>query len=200
MSIRNRVIAGGAVAMVAVTLGGVSLALADNSVSAQVISGQMTYYNDSGYGACGTVVDAADEDLVAVSHEWWTSANPNKDPLCDGVSVEVTYDGKTITVPVKDMCPSCDAGHLDLSQTAFEQLAPLEKGLVKGISWKFVTDDGKNITPPASPEPSSTSESGVAPSDTGSVFPSRFVAPYVETWKSPEVFEEARRAGLRYAT
>ncbi|MFF8884148.1 chitinase, partial [Streptomyces flaveolus] len=31
-------------------------------------------------------------------------------------------------------------------------------------------------------------------------FPSRFVAPYVETWKSPEVFEEARRAGLRYAT
>lgn len=84
MSIRNRIIAGGAVALVTVTLGGVSLALADNPVSAQTISGQMTYYNDSGYGACGSRVDAASEDLVAVSHEWWTSADPNQDRLCRG--------------------------------------------------------------------------------------------------------------------
>ncbi|WP_320779631.1 cysteine/serine endopeptidase inhibitor, partial [Streptomyces sp. CRN 30] len=134
MSIRNRFIAGGAVAVVSVTLGSVSLALADDPISTETIAGQMTYYNDKGYGACGTQVDAATEDLVAVSHEWWTSADPNQDRLCDGVSVQVSYEGKTITVPVKDMCPSCDSGHLDLSQTAFEQLAPLEKGLVKGIT------------------------------------------------------------------
>ncbi|GHI33409.1 hypothetical protein Sdagh_51390 [Streptomyces daghestanicus] len=97
-------------------------------------------------------MDAATEDLVAVSHEWWTSADPNQDPLCDGVSVQVSYGGKTITVPVKDMCPSCDSGHLDLSQSAFEQLAPLEKGLVEGITWKFVTEDGKDIAPPTGGE------------------------------------------------
>ncbi|GGT14990.1 MULTISPECIES: cysteine/serine endopeptidase inhibitor [Streptomyces] len=191
MPIRNRVIAGGAVAVVAVALGGVSLALADTPVSAEEIAGQMTYYNDKGYGACGTQVDAATEDLVAVSHEWWTSADPNQDPLCDGVSVQVSYGGKTITVPVKDMCPSCDSGHLDLSQSAFEQLAPLEKGLVEGITWKFVTEDGKDIAPPTG---------GEAPLATDSAFPSRYAAPYVETWKSPSVLEEARAAGLRYAS
>ncbi|MFB0619614.1 cysteine/serine endopeptidase inhibitor [Streptomyces sp. AGS-58] len=200
MFIRNRIIAGGAVALVTVTLGGVSLALADNPVSTRTVSGQMTYYNDSGYGACGSVVDAATEDLVAVSHEWWTSADPNQDRLCRGVDVQVTYNGKTITVPVKDMCPSCDAGHLDLSQTAFRKLAPLEKGLVKGISWKFVTDGGEAIEPPStSPEPEG---SGVPASGAsgGSGWPSRYAAPYMETWGSPSELEKARQAGLRYAT
>lgn len=197
MSIRNRIIAGGAVALVTVTLGSVSLALADDPISTRTVSGQMTYYNDSGYGACGSQVDAATEDLVAVSHEWWTSANPNEDRLCDGVDVEVTYDGKTITVPVKDMCPSCDAGHLDLSQTAFEKLAPLEKGLVKGISWRFVTDGGEAI---ALPSPSGEPEASAAPASGGAGWPSRYAAPYVETWGSPSDLDRARQAGLRHAT
>ncbi|MEU2736945.1 cysteine/serine endopeptidase inhibitor, partial [Streptomyces sp. NPDC007095] len=162
MSIRNRIIAGGVVALVAVALGGASWALADNAVGTQDISGEMTYYNDSGYGACGTVVNAANQDLVAVSHEWWTSADPNQDRLCRGVSVQVTYNGKTITVPVKDMCPSCAAGHIDLSQSAFQKLAPLEKGLVKGITWKFVTDDGEGVALPSSPSPSPSPVSGGA--------------------------------------
>ncbi|MFF7361463.1 cysteine/serine endopeptidase inhibitor [Streptomyces sp. NPDC008125] len=201
MSFRNRIIAGGAVALLAVTLGGVSLALADDPAGNQEMTGQMTYYNASGYGACGDVVDAATEDLVAVSHAWWTTDDPNEDPICDGVSVEVSYEGKSITVPVRDQCPSCAADHLDLSQTAFEQLAPLEKGLVQGITWKFVTDDGREITRPSS---STSSSPGLAPGNpplaTGSAFPSRFAAPYVETWGSPSVLEEARAAGLRYAT
>ncbi|MFF5860050.1 cysteine/serine endopeptidase inhibitor, partial [Streptomyces sp. NPDC012751] len=200
MSNRNRIIAGAAVAAVTVTLGGVSLALADNSVSTQTVSGQMTYYNDSGYGACGTVVDAATEDLVAVSHEWWTSEDPNQDRLCKGVKVQVSYNGKTITVPVKDMCPSCNADHLDLSQTAFEKLAPLEKGLVKGITWKFVTDGGEPIEAPSgSPEPE-VSGSPAPDSSNGSGFPSRYAAPYVETWGSPDELDKARQAGLKYAT
>ncbi|MEU3862610.1 cysteine/serine endopeptidase inhibitor, partial [Streptomyces sp. NPDC028722] len=200
MSNRNRIIAGGAVALVTVTLGGVSMALADNPVSTRTVSGQMTYYNDSGYGACGSVVDAAGQDLVAVSHEWWTSADPNQDRLCRGVDVQVTYNGKTITVPVKDMCPSCTADHIDLSQTAFQKLAPLEKGLVKGITWKFVTHGGEAIELPSpSPEPGG---SGVPASDAPGApgFPSRYAAPYVETWGSPADLEKARQAGLRYAT
>jgi expansin (peptidoglycan-binding protein) len=197
VSIRNRVIAGGAVAVLAVTLGGVSLALADNSVSTQDITGQMTYYNDSGYGACGTVIDAATQDLVAVSHEWWMSASPKEDQLCHGVLVQVSYGGKSITVPVKDMCPSCDAEHIDLSQAAFKRLAPLEKGVVDGITWKFVTDDGSWTVP--APLRSATPGGGTdAPGRTS--FPARFAAPYVETWKSPSALQAARAAGLRYAT
>jgi hypothetical protein len=102
------------------------------------MTGTMTFYNDKGFGACGTSINAATQMLVAVSYRWWTTANPNKDPLCHGISVQVTYKGHTITVPVKDKCPSCDATHIDLSQAAFKRLAPLSRGVVSGITWKFV--------------------------------------------------------------
>ncbi|GAA2226685.1 MULTISPECIES: cysteine/serine endopeptidase inhibitor [Kitasatospora] len=111
------------------------------------VGGSMTYYTDAGYGACGTRIDPGSELLVAVSHTWWTSANPNNDPLCKGISVKVTYHGKTVTVPVRDKCPSCDAGHIDLSRPAFAKLAPLDKGVVNGITWQFVTAGGKALGP-----------------------------------------------------
>jgi len=41
-------------------------------------------------------------------------------------------------VPVEDKCASCDADHIDLSQQAFAELAPLSVGVVNGITWKFV--------------------------------------------------------------
>jgi hypothetical protein len=107
------------------------------------MTGSMTYYNDIGYGACGAPINAATENLVAVSYQWWTTANPNNDPICQGISVQVTYNGKTITVPVKDKCPSCDSTHIDLSQPAFQQLAPLSVGVVNGITWKFVGLSGR---------------------------------------------------------
>lgn len=129
----------GAVA-VATTMSGTSAMAATASIPiGQSMTGSMTYYNDAGYGACGTTINAATEDLVAVSYQWWTTANPNNDPLCQGISVQVTWNGTTITVPVKDKCPSCDAGHIDLSQTAFAKLAPLSVGVVTGITWKFVS-------------------------------------------------------------
>ena len=101
-------------------------------------SGNMTYYTDAGYGACGTQINASTQYLVAVSYQWWTTANPNVDPLCSGISVKVSYQGKTITVPVEDKCPSCAAGHIDLSEPAFAELAPLSEGNVSGITWEFV--------------------------------------------------------------
>lgn len=48
----------------------------------QPFQGHFTYYNDAGTGACGQYLDASNQKLVAVSHEWFTSANPNNDPLC----------------------------------------------------------------------------------------------------------------------
>jgi hypothetical protein len=114
--------------------------------------GTATYYNNSGYGACGTYINPASEMLVAVSYAWWTSANPNNDPLCSGVSVQVTYNGKTITIPVKDQCPSCDAGHIDLSQAAFAQFASVDPNTTPGVlnvSWKFVSSSGGSTPPPS---------------------------------------------------
>jgi hypothetical protein len=107
--------------------------------------GVATYYNDAGYGACGTQINAATEMLVAVSYQWFTTANPNADPLCSGISVQVTYNGKTITVPVEDKCPSCDATHIDLSQAAFGQFASTDPNTTPGVlnvTWKFVSSSG----------------------------------------------------------
>ncbi len=115
----------------------------------QPMSGEMTYYNDVGYGACGTPIDASSQYLVAVSYQWWTAANPNNDPLCSGISVQVTYGGKTLTLPVADKCPTCDAGHIDLSQPAFAEFAPLGTGVVTGITWQFVSSGGTAPTLPA---------------------------------------------------
>ncbi|WP_063836095.1 cysteine/serine endopeptidase inhibitor [Actinacidiphila yeochonensis] len=108
----------------------------------QPVTGEMTYYNDAGYGACGTPVDASTQYLVAVSYQWWTAANPNNDPLCQGISVQVTYGGRTLTLPAADKCPSCDATHIDLSQPAFAEFAPLGTGVVTGVTWEFVSSGG----------------------------------------------------------
>ncbi|BBA98951.1 hypothetical protein RVR_5366 [Actinacidiphila reveromycinica] len=114
----------------------------------QSMTGEMTYYNDAGYGACGTPIDASSQYLVAVSYQWWTAANPNADPLCDGISVQVSYGGKTITVPVADKCPTCDATHIDLSEPAFTEFAPTGTGVVTGITWQFVSSGGTTTPPP----------------------------------------------------
>ncbi|MFB7473516.1 cysteine/serine endopeptidase inhibitor [Kitasatospora sp. NPDC056184] len=132
-----RVLAGvplAAAAIVALSAGSASAAIPVN----QPMTGKATYYNDAGYGACGTRINAATQLLVAVSHTWWTTANPNNDPVCQGISVKVSYQGKTLTVPVKDQCPSCDATHIDLSQPAFAKFAPLGQGVINGLTWQFV--------------------------------------------------------------
>ncbi|XP_055354257.1 papain inhibitor-like isoform X2 [Paramacrobiotus metropolitanus] len=126
---------------------GVFVALAAVIVSAQAnipwgktfTGTKLTFYNDAGYGACGTQINAASQDLVAISHEWYTSANPNVDPFCtNDVCVRVTYNGKSITAPVKDKCPSCSKAHLDLSKTAFQQFADTSVGVLQGATYSFV--------------------------------------------------------------
>ncbi|MGW4380641.1 cysteine/serine endopeptidase inhibitor [Kitasatospora sp. NPDC004531] len=102
------------------------------------MTGKATYFTDTGYGACGTQINAGTQLLVAVPAAWWTTANPNNDPLCKGISVKVSYQGKTLTLPVKDKCPTCASTHLDLSKPAFAQFAPLDQGVINGISWQFV--------------------------------------------------------------
>jgi Ricin-type beta-trefoil lectin domain/Lytic transglycolase len=91
-----------------------------------------------------------------VSYQWFTTANPNADPLCSGVSVQVTYNGKTITVPVEDKCPSCDATHIDLSQAAFGQFASTDPATTPGVlnvTWQFVSGSGGTPPPAAATGP-----------------------------------------------
>uniref|UniRef100_A0AC34QL81 RlpA-like protein double-psi beta-barrel domain-containing protein n=1 Tax=Panagrolaimus sp. JU765 TaxID=591449 RepID=A0AC34QL81_9BILA len=75
--------------------------------------------------------------LVAASHGWFTSDNPNDYPIC-GVCVQVEFNGNSITVPVKDKCPSCPKDHMDLSLPAFLALENPDVGNVYGATFTFV--------------------------------------------------------------
>ena len=45
-----------------------------------------------------------------------------------------------VTVRIVDLCPECQAGHLDLSREAFAQIADLPLGRVS-ITWQVVSPD-----------------------------------------------------------
>lgn len=92
-------------------------------------SGEATYYDAEGVGACG--IDTPPDYLVAaINDEQYSKAN------C-GRCVSVTGPKGTVVVRVIDKCPGCDAGDLDLSETAFSKIANKSAGRVK-ITWRFV--------------------------------------------------------------
>ena len=79
--------------------------------------------------------------VVALPHSLFDSkmggSNPNNNPLC-GKKVKASFDDKSIEVKVVDRCPGCDENDLDLSPTAFQKLAPLDKGRLKNMKWHFL--------------------------------------------------------------
>ena len=70
-----------------------SLSLAQGWYIGQSWQGDFTYYTDSGYGACGSQVDASTQELVAISWTQWAGGNPNNDPICNNVCLNVQFNG-----------------------------------------------------------------------------------------------------------
>lgn len=70
-----------------------------------------------GYVACG---DPLDDSVIeaAISKYWWNSpTNPNADPICTAsgqTHVRMTYNGVTLTMPVRDKCCGCNPDSIDL--------------------------------------------------------------------------------------
>ncbi|KAG9123242.1 hypothetical protein FRC07_015193 [Ceratobasidium sp. 392] len=82
---------------------------------------------EEGTGACGWKSKNT-EHVVAIG-----GANKS---TC-GKTATVTYKGKSVKVKVVDECPVCGHNNIDLSPSAFEQLAPKREGKLDGISWKY---------------------------------------------------------------
>ena len=61
----------------------------------------------------------------------------SRNPMC-GRKMRVTYGDKSVTVTVADTCPGCSVGSVDLTPTAFEQLAPLSVGRIHGVKWTLL--------------------------------------------------------------
>jgi expansin (peptidoglycan-binding protein) len=97
-----------------------------------VHQGVATYYDATGAGAC--LFDASPGDLMVAAMDAPEFANSE---VC-GEFVSVTGPRGTITVRIVDLCPECQAGHLDLSREAFAQIADLPQGIVP-ITWQVVS-------------------------------------------------------------
>eukprot|EP01132_Coremiostelium_polycephalum_P001349 gene1349-1704_t len=124
-------------------------------------NGEASWFTDTGLGACGKPINANSEFLVAAPEGHWTTSNPNKDPICNNVYVKVTYNGKTITVPVKDQCPSqyCPTNKIDLSKAAFKSLADEDLGIIP-VTWEYVSGSGSGGSTTTSTPGSTTSTTG----------------------------------------
>ena len=94
-------------------------------------SGQATYYNADGTGACG--FKATPNNLLVAA----MNGSQYKKSLC-GQCVLVTGPKGMVKVRIVDLCPGCAMGGLDLSESAFAKISPLSAGRVK-ITWHFVT-------------------------------------------------------------
>ncbi|OBZ68224.1 hypothetical protein A0H81_11844 [Grifola frondosa] len=98
--------------------------------SVNAYSGNATWYQSS-VGGC-SVNDSNPEDfLVALGPSEY-----NGGASCSGL-VRIDYDGKSVVATVNDLCPTCPPGNIDLSATAFEELAELSEFLIS-VTWDFV--------------------------------------------------------------
>lgn len=95
--------------------------------------GVATYYDFAdGSGACMFEATPHDLDVAALNAEQYARA-----AYC-GACAHVEGPEGTVTVRLVDLCPECEAGHLDLSPSAFEKIAPISAGRVD-ISWRLVS-------------------------------------------------------------
>jgi expansin (peptidoglycan-binding protein) len=96
--------------------------------------GAMTYY-EVGLGACGHDDSGKgdSENIVAMSAELMGNSNH----MC-GRKINITgKDGQTIEATVRDKCPSCSPGELDVSNKVFKEIVgDLGVGRSK-VSWSF---------------------------------------------------------------
>ena len=97
-------------------------------------SGQATYYEATGEGACG--FDASPDNLMVAAINELDYHNS----LPCGTYIQVSGPDGEIIVRIVDYCPTCDSGDIDLSEEAFALIAEPVLGIVP-ITWSYVEPD-----------------------------------------------------------
>ena len=92
-------------------------------------TGVATYYDATGAGACSFDPSPGDLDVAAMDAVEW-----NGSAVC-GECAHVIGPSGEVTVRIVDLCPECEAGHLDLSIEAFAKIAQVSAGRVP-ITWQ----------------------------------------------------------------
>lgn len=98
-------------------------------------TGDATYYtlykNAGAMGSCGTPLPS-DNMIVALS----SAMNAGNCGKCISVQ-NADGTGSAVKAQVWDTCPECATDAIDLSDVAFQQLAPLSSGRIQ-VKWSFV--------------------------------------------------------------
>ncbi|KAF6009767.1 hypothetical protein HII13_000552 [Brettanomyces bruxellensis] len=110
-----------------------SSATSTSSGSKTTYTGRGTYYG-VGQGNCGWVSQDS-QHVVAISQRLYnTLSNQYSFSEYCGRHITASYQGKSVTVEVVDSCGSCSDNDLDFSESAFKELADLEKGVIQ-VEW-----------------------------------------------------------------
>jgi expansin (peptidoglycan-binding protein) len=119
---------------------GVALLLQNNGPacaappSTSAKKGKATFYDlAGGMGNCSFPKAPADDLFVALGPDQYAGG-----AAC-GTYLDVTGPKGKVRVKVIDSCPECDAGHLDLSRTAFKKIGNEVQGIIP-ITYRTVTN------------------------------------------------------------
>jgi len=94
-------------------------------------SGQATYYEATGEGACEFDASPANLMVAAINEHEYRNSLP-----C-GTYIQVAGPDGAVIVRIVDYCPTCEMGDIDLSEEAFALIAEPVLGVVP-ITWRFV--------------------------------------------------------------
>jgi len=98
------------------------------------VAGIATHYVLEGLPNCSYPTPPANGLFVALSPSEYDSAD-----ACGGYLTVTGPSGSSVTVEVIDQCPECATGHIDLSEPAFAELAPLGAGLIN-VHYQYLAD------------------------------------------------------------
>jgi expansin (peptidoglycan-binding protein) len=116
--------------------GGQAACAAELSLTAETgtVTGIATHYVLEGLPNCSYPTPPANGLFVALSPSEYDSA-----AACGGYMTVTGPSGSSVTVQVVDQCPECATGHIDLSEPAFAELAPLGAGLIN-VHYQYLAD------------------------------------------------------------
>jgi expansin len=109
------------------------LSLSAMSEQSGTVSGTATHYVLTSLPNCSYSSPPANDLFVALPPSEYDGA-----AACGGYLTVTGPDG-SVTVQVIDQCPDCAAGHIDLSEPAFAELAPLSAGLIN-VHYQYLAD------------------------------------------------------------
>lgn len=154
-------------------------ALAVASPVKRGFGGRATFYA-TGLGACGDWNNDSDY-IVALNSAQYGSGYPG--PQC-GKQIEISANGKTAIATIKDECPTCNYGDLDMSPSLFNVFSTPDAGVFQ-MTWDWVGSEQARAVEAVAASSTSEEVKPTASSTSEWSAPSSTVASSSSEWSAP---------------